>query len=124
MSMNFLLTLVNAADKAAVTETNMNRLDRSLAFMLQPSIDGTGSPTVNLGPATTGAHVLGELWVDALGAIFKCTAAGTPGTWMQVQPAVVLNANLPVAPPNNYFVRIPDGPWLEKYWNGAAWVTV
>ena len=124
--MNILLSLINASDRAAVSESNFDRLDTSLAFMLRPSIDVTGTPTIDLGPPVAGDHVLDELWVDALGAIWKCTAAGTPGTWVQWQPAVVLTADLPVAPPDLYLVMIPDGPWTLKYWdNGtAAWVAV
>lgn len=33
--------------------------------------------------------MLNELWKDALGAVFKCTVAGTPGTWKQMFPAAV-----------------------------------
>jgi hypothetical protein len=122
--MNFLLSLVNASDKAAITETNANRLDASLAFMLQPSVDGTGSPTIVLGPPTAGAHVLDELWVDALGAVFCCRTAGTPGTWVQIQPAVLLAADVPPTPPDKYLVFVIDGPWTLKYYNagGAAYV--
>ena len=40
-------------------------------------------------PPSTASHVLDELWNDALGGVFKCTAAGTPGTWKQILPAAV-----------------------------------
>ncbi len=38
----------------------------------------TGAPNDGL------AHDMGELVVDAAGALFLCVAAGTPGTWRQV----------------------------------------
>jgi len=41
------------------------------------------------GLATPGARVLNEFWRDALGGEWVCTAAGTPGTWMQWRPAPV-----------------------------------
>ncbi|HXE43341.1 MAG TPA: hypothetical protein VN516_09980, partial [Candidatus Baltobacteraceae bacterium] len=80
MSLKFLTQLLGSSNTTAVAQTNFEKIDASLAFMLSPSVDGTGLPTINLGPPTAGAHVLNELWTDALGAIFKCTAAGTPGT--------------------------------------------
>ena len=46
-------------------------------------------PTTTIGPPTTGSHVLDEIWKDALGGVFKCTVAGTPGTWKQILPAAV-----------------------------------
>jgi hypothetical protein len=36
------------------------------------------------GPPTAGAHVVGEVYVDTTGAVFVCTAAGTPGTWKEI----------------------------------------
>jgi hypothetical protein len=41
-----------------------------------------GTPTTLIGPPTSGAHVQHEFWRDALGGEFRCTAAGTPGTWI------------------------------------------
>ncbi len=34
--------------------------------------------------AASGAHAKGELYVDANGDLFLCTASGTPGTWVKV----------------------------------------
>ena len=44
-------------------------------------------PAATAGHPTTGAHKLGELFLDKSGALFLCTAAGTPGTWKTVQLA-------------------------------------
>ena len=118
--MNNLLSLINAADKGAITETNMERIDASLAFMLVPDTDPTtGNPTVNLGPPTAGAFVQGQLWRDAQLAIWRCTVAGTPGTWIQQCPAVV--AANPGGPPNGYWIIRADLNFEPFYWNGAAW---
>ncbi len=38
------------------------------------------------GAPTTGAHVKGELVADDTGALWFCTVAGTPGTWVRVGP--------------------------------------
>jgi len=50
----------------------------------------TGVGTVGIGPGTstgapkTGAHQLGELYVDSAGVLWICTLNGTPGTWVKV----------------------------------------
>ncbi|MCZ7640425.1 MAG: hypothetical protein M5U12_32845 [Verrucomicrobia bacterium] len=49
-----------------------------------------GSPTTIIGPPTSGARVLAEFWRDALGGEWRCTGAGTPGTWLQIRPAAVI----------------------------------
>jgi hypothetical protein len=36
------------------------------------------------GKPTTGAHTKGEIYMDSTGALFVCTANGTPGTWRKV----------------------------------------
>jgi hypothetical protein len=41
-------------------------------------------PGGTVGRPTTGAHRQGELYMDSAGALFVCTAAGTPGTWRRV----------------------------------------
>ena len=46
-------------------------------LMLQPS-NTEGHPN-------TGAHNMGELYVDKQGALYFCVASGTPGTWKRVQ---------------------------------------
>ena len=48
-----------------------------------------GSPTTIIGPPTNGTRVLNEFWRDALGGEWRCTGAGTPGTWIQIGPAAV-----------------------------------
>jgi len=42
------------------------------------------TPTGRIGKPTTGSHQIGELYLDKNGALFICTANGTPGTWRKV----------------------------------------
>jgi len=35
------------------------------------------------GPPTTGTYVTGDLWLDAAGSLWYCTAGASPGTWAQ-----------------------------------------
>ncbi|MEJ7655126.1 MAG: hypothetical protein WKH64_18215 [Chloroflexia bacterium] len=37
-----------------------------------------------MGKPTTGAHLIGELFLDRAAALWICTASGTPGTWRRV----------------------------------------
>lgn len=123
--MNFLTSILNVADRTTVVESNLELLDKSLAFMLRPSEVG-GVPTTELGPPIGTDHLQDELWVDVLGAIWRCTVAGTPGTWIQIAPAVLLTADLPASALDNYLVKVADDSWKEKYWDagGSAWVDV
>ena len=57
-------------------------------------------PRAAAGRPTTGAHNRGELVVDNAGAMFLCTAAGTPGTWVRVS----------VTPPDRPYPRNPPSP--------------
>lgn len=115
--MNFLLALTNAANPKVITQTNFERLDGSLAFMLQPTkVNGVANALI--GPPTANAHVQHELWVDSLGAVHRCTVAGTPGTWVQISPAVQSDAPAGTIPTGYLWMDIDTGV-LNRY-NGAS----
>jgi len=42
-------------------------------------------PSNTQGSPASGAHAVGELYVDNQGALYFCVASGTPGTWKKVQ---------------------------------------
>jgi hypothetical protein len=42
------------------------------------------TPSGATGAPAASAHTAGELYVDSQGDLFYCTAAGTPGTWVQL----------------------------------------
>ena len=79
--------VTNAADHITLVADNFEILSEEL-FKLTPTFQN-GAPNAVIGPPTSGERVLGELWKDSLGAWWRCTAAGTPGTWQQVLPAAV-----------------------------------
>lgn len=123
LDMNYLLSNQNAADGRAIAETNAQKVDRSLAFCELPTIDpATGVANILTGPPTDGAHLIGELWLDKNLAKYRCTVAGTPGTWIQIAPAVV-EAD-PAGIPNDYVIA-RTMEYLKLYrWDGAAWQAV
>lgn len=103
--MNNLDTLTNASDRVTVTENNFEKLDESMAFTRTPSrINGVLNNIV--GPPTAGTWPLYQGFVDSLTAVWLCTAAGTPGVWVQIEPATL--TAYPVAPPDGYMVVRSD----------------
>jgi hypothetical protein len=74
-------------DPVAAAQFNFEVLTRQVWKYEPTYVSGVATTTV--GPPTTGAHILNEKWVDALGSPWKCTSAGTPGSWLQQFPAVV-----------------------------------
>jgi hypothetical protein len=121
--MNNLSDILNAADRAAVAQANFQTLDASLAFALSPTLVN-GVANAVIGPPTVGTFVQDFLWVDSLRAIFRCTAAGTPGTWIQVQAAILAAGPPPGGTPVNYLITIIGEGWTQYYWTGAAWQAV
>jgi hypothetical protein len=46
-------------------------------------------PSTTTGKPTSGSHLKGEIYLDRAGAIFVCTAPGTPGTWRKLSSTAV-----------------------------------
>src|SRR5690242_10757964 len=86
--MNNLLDLTQAADRVAVLQSNLERLDESGAYTRTPTrLDGALNAIV--GPPTVGSWPLYQIFVDSLCQAWLCTAGGTPGTWRRIDPPVV-----------------------------------
>lgn len=118
--MDYLQTQINAANRPAVNETNFQLLDASESFAELPSIDaGTQVANILIGPPVSGAAIVGQIWRDSLLAKWRCTVTGTPGTWIQVLPAVV--AAQPAGAPANYVIMNTTSHFKLQYWDGAAW---
>lgn len=120
--MNNLLDIENASDARSIAQTNFQRIDSSLAFGMSPSLALDGNPITVLGPPGAGVFILGQFWVDAALAIWRCTAPGTPGTWLQQTPAVVTAD--PAGAPVNYWTVRADEHFAQFYFDGADWQPV
>lgn len=112
----------NAADFVALTETNFEILIAEV-FKHEPTYV-SGVPTTTVGPPTTGSHLLNELWKDALGAVFKCTVAGTPGTWKQIRPAAVTADPVSGTIPTGYLILNVTQGTLKRHAGGFSWETI
>jgi hypothetical protein len=112
----------NAADFVALTETNFEILTAEV-FKQEPT-SVSGVPTTTIGPPTTGSHVLSEIWKDALGGWWRCTAAGTPGTWRQVLPAAVTTDPSSGTLPTGYLVLNVAQGTLKRHAGGFSWEAI
>lgn len=83
-------------------------------FFSLPSTGGTGAPT-------TGTWKLGQLAYDSTGAVFLCTAAGTPGTWVAAgssgQAAPYLGTGTVAS---TGVLRMQNGGGSGVYWRNNA----
>ena len=112
----------NAADFVALTEANFEILTAEV--FKQEATYVNGVPTTTIGPPSTGSHVLNELWKDALGGWWKCTAAGSPGTWKQILPAAVTADPSSGTIPAGYLVLNVSQGTLKRHAGSYDWQTV
>jgi len=80
-----------------------------------------GSPTMIIGPPTNGTHVLAEFWRDALGGEWRCTGAGTPGTWIQIRPAAVTADPATGTIPTGYLILNVTTGHIKRHAGGYVW---
>ncbi|MCZ7636715.1 MAG: hypothetical protein M5U12_12190 [Verrucomicrobia bacterium] len=80
-----------------------------------------GSPTTIIGPPTSGARVLNEFWRDALGGEWRCTGAGTPGTWLQITPAAVAADPASGTIPTGYLILNVTTGHIKLHAGGYVW---
>jgi hypothetical protein len=113
--------VTNAADHITLVQDNFEVLSEEL-FKQTPTYQN-GAPNTVIGPPTTGERVLGELWKDSLGAWWRCTAAGTPGTWQQVLPAAVAADPASGTVPTGYLALNVATGTLKRHAGGYVWET-
>lgn len=105
--MDWLQDIENVVNPNTVAQANLETIEKGLFRPTRPN-EVAGVLTVVIGPPTAGTFVLYDRWVDANGAQWECTAAGTPGTWRQITPA--MKAADPVAGtyPAGYLIARTD----------------
>jgi hypothetical protein len=81
-----LYDIQTAGDPLSIAQTNFELLTEHLYKFT--ATRQNGASTTLIGPPTTGDRLADELWRDAWMATWRCTVAGTPGTWRQETPAV------------------------------------
>jgi len=74
----------------------------------------------NCGPPVAGTYVLGDLFLDELGAVWQCTTGGTPGTWVQITAGSAAAA--PVAGDFNGGAILDGYRWFDTA-SGMEWMS-
>lgn len=114
-----LQNVTGAADPVSVLQANMEVLDEEHC-KLTPTYE-SGIATTVIGPPTSSAsRILNEIWIDSLGAKWRCTVAGTPGTWRQETPATVATPPATGTIPNGYWIKDEADNFREKYQVGLS----
>lgn len=119
--MRVLPNIESSTTPGAVAQGALEILDRAV-FQLLPTLVA-GAPNTDQGPPIAGTWEVADCWVDALGGEWACTSAGTPGTWIQIRPAVV-TADPTGTIATGYVTIRADLGWVTQSWDGAAWIEV
>lgn len=116
--MKYLLDVTGAANPEPVVQTDLELVEEQVWYPTAPT-KVSGVATAVVGPPTAGTYALDEKWVDAKGALFVCVTAGTPGTWVQLRPAVVSADPATGTIPTGYLIARSDLRYLVKYHAGS-----
>ncbi len=119
LSPSRLFDVSGAESFLALTQSNFTLLAEEIAKRV--ATYQNGSPTTIIGPPTSGARVLNEFWRDALGGEFRCTQAGTPGTWMQIRPAAVTADPASGTIPTGYLILNVTTGHIKRHTGSYAW---
>lgn len=119
-TLGVLHDVTNVATQEAVNERNAIEIEQSLFFRYATRINGI--PVATLGAPTFGTWLTLQTFTDAYGGDFICTAGGSPGTWIQLRPAVV--TAYPGSPTMNYWIIRADLNFGQYLWNGSAWISI
>ena len=88
-----LLDVQGVNDPETIVQNNTEITARMLWRREPTYVDlggGTMGPNAVTGSPSVGVdRLLNELWIDQTGAKWKCTAAGNPGTWVKIEPAML-----------------------------------
>ena len=74
------------------------------------------------GAPTTGTFAVGDFIVDQSGAMYVCTVAGTPGTWVALRNATQLQGTAvsATAPTSNQVLQYNGTAWTPATFSGGA----
>ena len=74
------------------------------------------------GAPTTGTFAVGDFIVDQTGAMYVCTVAGTPGTWVALRNATALQGTAvsATAPTSNQVLQYNGTAWTPTTFSGGA----
>jgi hypothetical protein len=112
----------SAADFVTLTQDNFEVLSEEI-YEFTPTYEN-GSPNTRNGPPTATTHATDELYRDQNGALWRCTAAGTPGTWLQILPALLAADPASGTFPTGYLLVNVTSGHLKIHAGGLVWKVV
>jgi hypothetical protein len=114
--MKYLASVLTTRSGALLAELNFEALE-ARAFYLHANAGAV------VGPPTSGTWELDELYTDSYGSVWRCSAAGTTGSWIQIAPAVAA-ANPTGTIPTGYEVVRTDRGRLRYRYTGSTWICI
>lgn len=118
-----LLSVEGVGDPVAVLQTDLEALTEDV-YEFTPTYQ-SGVETTLIGPPTSGTFTEDTLWKDAWLATWRCTVAGTPGTWRQETPAIRAGEPSSGTIPTSYQILDSSVNYRRKYHAGSfVWTPV
>ena len=118
-----LLSVEGVGDPVSVLQTNLEALTEEV-YEFTPTYQ-SGVETTLIGPPTAATFTVDTLWKDAWLATWRCTVAGTPGTWRQETPAIRAGEPSSGTIPTGYQILDSNANYRRKYHAGAySWTPV
>lgn len=119
MNPSGLLNTESAADFQKLVQENFELINESPAYKRVPS-RRNGVPNTSLGPPISGRWPKDCYWIDVLRSLWVCSETGSPGTWVQLDAAVVLALPTGTIPTGYQVINQADN-YRRYFWTGAAW---
>lgn len=118
-----LLSVEGVGDPVSVLQTNLEALTEDV-YEFTPTYQ-SGVETALIGPPTSATFTVDTLWKDAWLAQWRCTVAGTPGTWRQETPAIRAGEPSSGTIPTGYQILDSSANYRRKYHAGGyTWTPV
>jgi len=118
-----LSNVSGVGDPVSVLQTDLQIINRDLY-----NFTGhyqSGSETTLIGPPTAGTFLEDARWVDAWMAHWRCTVAGSPGTWRQETAAIRAGEPGSGVIPTGYLILDSSDNYVSKLHGGSyAWTPV
>jgi hypothetical protein len=123
MSLRRLQDTQAGSNQQSVVQLNFELIEYDLYTPTAPTKQA-GVATTIIGPPTSGTWVLRDRWVDTNGSEWSCVTAGTPGSWVQLRPALMSADPGAGSYSTGYLIMRTDARNILRYYDGTTWQDV